>query len=128
MKLSMVLAAQRDREFIAHLSSKCPWLGKAEVMSIRWSLPADEARLCGHEFAMPLVTQAMWLEHACAVCGWEVRSLPGSVGRDSCCPESSVVPLVCDGGSVVCWLLLVHRKSSHLGLERVLNDPGIAGR
>ena len=34
MNLSMVLAAQRDREFIAHLSSKCPWLGKAEVMGI----------------------------------------------------------------------------------------------
>ena len=128
MNLSMVLAAQRNREFIAYLSSKCPRLGKAEVMGIRWFASADEARVCGHELAMPLVTQAMWLEHDCAVCGWEVRPLPGSVGRDSCCLESSVVPLVCDGRSVVCWLLLVHRKSSHLGLERVLNDPGIAGR
>ena len=77
---------------------------------------------------MPLVTQAMWLEHDCAVCGWEVRPLPGSVGRDSCCLESSVVPLVCDGRSVVCCLLLVHLESSHLAVERVLDDPGIVGR
>jgi hypothetical protein len=128
MDLPMVLSAQWDREFIAYLSSKCPWLGKAEVMGIRWFASADDARLCCNELAMPLVAQAMWLEHDCAVCGWEIRSLAGNVGRDSGCFESSVVPLVCDGRSVVCWLLLVHRKSDHVGLERVLNDLSIVGR
>ena len=92
----MVLTAQRNREFIAHLPSKCPWLGKAEVMSIRWFSPADDARLCGHERAMPLVTQAIRLQHDGAVCGWEVRSLPGNVGGAYCCLEGSIVPLVCD--------------------------------
>jgi hypothetical protein len=61
MDLPMVLSAQRDGEFVAHLSSKCPWLGKADVMGIRWFASADEARLCGDELAMPLVTKPMWL-------------------------------------------------------------------
>jgi hypothetical protein len=128
MDLSMVLAAQRDCEFIAHLSSKCTRLGKAEVMSIRWSSSANKARVCGHELAMLLVTQAMWLEHDGAVGGRDVRSLPGRVGRDTCRFGTWVVALVCDRLSVVCGLLLVCRKSDHLGLERVLNDPGIVGR
>jgi hypothetical protein len=31
------------------------------VMRIRWFASADEARLCGDELAMPLVTKPMWL-------------------------------------------------------------------
>jgi hypothetical protein len=34
MKLSMVIAAQRYGEFIAHLSSERPRLGKAEMMGV----------------------------------------------------------------------------------------------
>jgi len=34
MKISMVLAAQRHREFIAYLSSECPRLGKAQMMGV----------------------------------------------------------------------------------------------
>jgi hypothetical protein len=61
MKLSMVLTAQRNREFI-DLFSECPRLGKAEMVGVRWFSTTDGARLCGHKLAMPPVTQAMWLE------------------------------------------------------------------
>ena len=127
MKLSMVLAAQRHREFIAHLSSECPRLGKAEMMGVRWFSTADDASLCGHKLAMPLVPQAMWLERDRPLCSWELRPLPGKVGR-ACLfryLKSSVAGIVASGCCDVCSVLLVRRESSHLGLERVLDDPGV---
>jgi len=60
MKLSMVLTAQRNREFI-DLFSECPRLGKAEMVGVRWFSTTDDATRCG-PLAMPPVTQAMWLE------------------------------------------------------------------
>ena len=72
MKRSMVLAAQRDGEFVAHLTSEGSWLGKPEMMGIGGFSTADDAGLCGHELAMPLVTEAMRLGYDRDVCGREV--------------------------------------------------------
>ena len=92
MKLSMVLAAQGGREFIAHLSSECPRLGKPEVMGIRGFPPAGEARLCGHELAMALVTEAIWLGRDRAGCVSEVGCWPGNRGWPDlfCCCRNVV--------------------------------------
>ena len=82
VKLSVVLPAQRDGEFIAHLPSECPRLGKPEMMGIGGFSTADQARLRGHELAMAFVTEATWLGHDRAGCGWEVRCWRGNqIGR-----------------------------------------------
>jgi hypothetical protein len=36
MKVPVMKAAERDREFIADLEADCAWLRKLQVMGIRW--------------------------------------------------------------------------------------------
>jgi hypothetical protein len=130
MNLSMVLAAQRDREFVAHLSPEGPRLGKPEMMGIGGFSTADEARLRGHELAMAFVTEATWLGHDRAGCGWEVRCWRGNRGRIylSCCRYYVVAGRVSSGRSDDCHWLLAYRETSHLGLESVFDDPSIVRR
>jgi hypothetical protein len=102
-------------------------LGKAEMMGVRWFSTTDDASLCGHKLAMPLVPQARWLEWHRPLYRRQVRPLPGKVGR-ACLfrfLESSVVGIVVSGCCDVCSVLLVRREGSHLGLERILDDPGV---
>ena len=120
MKLSMMLAAQRHGEFIAHLSSECPWLGKAQMMGVRRFSTTDDASLCGHEFAMLLVAEAMWLERDRAVCG--VRSSLGNLGR------RAYLIFRLEYLVAGCRLLLLHHQSVHFNLERVFDDTGVLRR
>jgi hypothetical protein len=54
VQLSMVLAAQRHRELIAHLAAEGSRLSKLDVMGIRRCLLADETGLCADEQQMRL--------------------------------------------------------------------------
>src|SRR5262249_49132941 len=44
---SMMPAAEWDRELIADLAAERTWLGKSEVVGIRWLAAAQETRLLG---------------------------------------------------------------------------------
>jgi hypothetical protein len=41
MHLTMMTAAERHSEFIAHLTAKCPMLSKPKMMGIRWLTTAN---------------------------------------------------------------------------------------
>jgi hypothetical protein len=49
MDLTMVPAAERDRELIAHLAAECTALGEAKVVRIRGHATAEQAGLPGDE-------------------------------------------------------------------------------
>jgi hypothetical protein len=48
MNFTMVSAAERDRELVAHLAAKRSALGKAQVVRVTRDAAANEARLLGH--------------------------------------------------------------------------------
>lgn len=52
----MVRTAERDRELVADLATKCPMLGKAEVMRFSRLPTAHQARLLGDKIAVGFVT------------------------------------------------------------------------
>ena len=56
MELPMVRTAERDRELVADLATKCPMLSKAEVMRFSRLPTAHQARLLGDKIAMGFVT------------------------------------------------------------------------
>jgi hypothetical protein len=49
MNLSVMPAAQRNRELIADLKPECLELSKAQVMGVGWLTPTDETRLRRNE-------------------------------------------------------------------------------
>ena len=51
----MMSAAERDREFVAHLSAERAGLRETEMMVIRGLPPADETGLRGHKFEMGFI-------------------------------------------------------------------------
>ena len=52
----MVRTAERDRELVADLATKCPMLSKAEVMRFSRLPTAHQARLLGDKIAVGFVT------------------------------------------------------------------------
>src|SRR5262245_20938096 len=47
MHRTMMPATERDRELIADLAAERTWLGKSEVVGIRWLAAAQETRMLG---------------------------------------------------------------------------------
>jgi hypothetical protein len=60
MQFPVVTAAERDREFIAHLETDRSRLGESEMVRIRRLPLADHARLGCDESQMGLVAQSLW--------------------------------------------------------------------
>src|SRR3974390_1812266 len=61
MQITVVRAAERDSELIAHFHAKSSWLGKAQVMGV-CGLPAtDKARPLGYELKVLFVSDALGL-------------------------------------------------------------------
>ena len=56
MDFAMMTPAQRNGEFIAHLTPQRAALHEAEVVSIRWSPTADQTFMCGDKLHMTPVT------------------------------------------------------------------------
>jgi hypothetical protein len=56
--LAVVASAQWHGELITDLASERPILGESKVMCIRWTAPANQARLLRHKFNMHAVTDA----------------------------------------------------------------------
>lgn len=55
MDLTVMAAAQRDDEFVAHLAPERAMLRKPKVMSVRRLAPTNQTGLLGYEFAVVLV-------------------------------------------------------------------------
>jgi hypothetical protein len=55
VQLSMMYAADRDREFVADLGADRPWLCEPQVVRVGWEAATDEARLSGDELPVVLV-------------------------------------------------------------------------
>lgn len=55
MDLTVMAAAQRDDEFVAHLAPERAVLRKLKVMSVRRPPPANQTGLLRYEFAVVLV-------------------------------------------------------------------------
>ena len=64
MELAVVDAAKRDREFIRHFATQCPFLSKSDVMRVRRPPATHRARLSGHEADVILAAIAARL-HQC---------------------------------------------------------------
>ena len=58
MDLTMMAAAQRDRELIADFAAEGAVLGKTQVMGFARDAPTDEARLPGHAPDMLTIADA----------------------------------------------------------------------
>jgi hypothetical protein len=78
MQLVMMEAADGDGVLVADLPPKRAGLGKANVMRLGRSAAADDARLCGHEFAMLLVAETNGLGRRPAATG---VNFPGRARR-----------------------------------------------
>src|SRR6516225_630190 len=61
MELAVVQPANRNGELVAGLPPHCSLLGKFDVMGVRRTPPADEARLRGYEPQMVAIAFAYWL-------------------------------------------------------------------
>ena len=61
MDLTVVTPAQRHGELIAHFSAERTVLREPQMMGVRWSAAANQARLFGHELDVLLVTEAAGL-------------------------------------------------------------------
>ena len=55
---AVMQSAERHGEFVAHPAAECGALGKSEMMRVRRSPTAEEARLQGHEFEVIAVAVA----------------------------------------------------------------------
>src|SRR5688572_18395789 len=60
----MMRPADWYREFIADLPAECLNLRKTQVVGIRGLAAANDARLCGDKFAVPLITQPSWTRNS----------------------------------------------------------------
>src|SRR6266404_3755426 len=58
MNCPVVNATERNREFVARLSSECPRLHEPQVMRIRRLARAEQTRLLGHKPKMLLIAIA----------------------------------------------------------------------
>jgi hypothetical protein len=56
MDLTVVSATEGDGELVADLAAERRCLGKAQMMGISGTAPADEARLLGYRFDVVTVT------------------------------------------------------------------------
>ena len=54
----MMESAERHGELVAHPAAQCGALGKSQVMRVRWSPTAQQARLQGHELEVIAVAVA----------------------------------------------------------------------
>src|SRR6476469_3087068 len=59
MQFAVMPAAERNREFVAHLETNRSRLGKSEMVRIRWLPLADHARLGRYESQMCFVAQPL---------------------------------------------------------------------
>jgi hypothetical protein len=60
MNLTMVDAAKRDDEFIAHLAAQRTWLHEAQVVRIGMLSPTNQTRLFSNKPQMFFVAMATW--------------------------------------------------------------------
>jgi hypothetical protein len=58
MDLTVMAAAQRHGEFIAHFSTERAVLREAQMMGVGRPAAADQARLFGHELDVVFITKA----------------------------------------------------------------------
>jgi hypothetical protein len=81
MDLTVVAAAQRHGELIAHFSPECAVLREPQMMGIGWHAAANQTRLFGHELDVISVTKAARL-------GMDQLALVDAVGNG--CPPGGL--------------------------------------
>ena len=104
MHLAMVSPAERYGELVADLAAKCQRLGKAQMMSIRGTPAADQARLLGNRFDVIPVANPAWRGQ-----GQNAFVDSGDRGAASCLDGLDVSARCVEGPSAASVTMIVSR-------------------
>jgi len=144
MQFAMMRATDRDRVFVADLSSERAGLGRTKMVGFSRRAAAHDAGLAGHESSMLLVTQANGLAHDTAadgadflrdfrenvdaVCAFDARLCRGSNGVSCAFPSASASSFALKRSSTSCASGVVSRfLSGSRRRSQVLDVVGALG-
>jgi hypothetical protein len=128
MNFSVVTAAQRHGEFIAHLAAQRRALRKAQVVGVRRLPPADQARLFGNEPDVIAVANPPRLrEGKQAFVNFFGASLPNLAQAIASGARLQTLRLRCPLGQLFrqCWLIGICGERRQPRSKRVLDAVSV---